>query len=502
MARKNRRRDVSEAQPSGGFVPASLDTTYSPHGSGSSLGSEEQIGAQHGSASFAQYSRNTANYSNRRSPRSSNRSKIVVGVIIVVLLAGVIGLGVFIYKEMQKQTINEELHSMSRDDMEAVDAELTPMMTFEEPFTVLLLGSDERTGDEEDIGARTDTIVLCRIDPTQNIITMVSIPRDTMVQLSGVGTAKINAAFTYGGPGGTIVAVKDLCGVEINHYAEVNFDGLVGLIDAIGGIDVYVDETIDDPDAGDIVIPEGEQHLNGEAALVFSRSRAYVDGDFTRVSNQRKVIEAIVHRGLEAPATELYGIIQASTAFLTTDSGMDVDFIYSLADQIRHNNDYPVQLFSATIPASTTMLDGVSYVVADTNGVSEMMDVFMAGGDVSELVAPAASDASELSEVGGSSAASGSGYSSGYDTGYGSAYGTGTDYGTGTNYGTGADYGTGTDYGYNGSYDSGYYGYESASGTGYGTGYDTSYDTGYGTGSGTGYDTGYGTGYGGTSATG
>ena len=266
--------------------------------------------------------------------------------------------------------------------MEAIDNELTGMTTFDEPFTVLLLGSDARA-DDPSMGARTDTIILCRVDPTQNIISMISIPRDTKIEIEGVGTEKFNAAYTYGGASGTIAAVKKLCGVDIDHYAEINFEGLVSLVDAIGGVDVYVDEEVNDPDAGDVVIPAGEQHLDGAAALTFSRSRAYADGDFTRVSNQRKVIEAIVHKGLEAPASDLYGLIQASTKFLTTDTAMDVDFIFSLADQIRHNNDYPVQLYSATIPATTAMIDGVSYVIADDAGIDDLMKVFLAGGDVS-----------------------------------------------------------------------------------------------------------------------
>jgi len=261
---------------------------------------------------------------------------------------------------------------------------------------------------------------------------MVSIPRDTKVEIPGVGTTKINSAYTYGGPSGTIAAVKELCGVEIDHYAQINFDGLMSLIDAIGGIDVYVDETIDDPDAGDIVIPEGQQHLDGAQALVFSRSRAYADGDFTRVSNQRKVIEAIVHKGLEAPASELYGIIEASTEFLTTDKAMDVDFIYSLADQIRHNNDYPVTLYSATIPATTAMIDGVSYVIADQAGVNDMMAVFTAGGDVSGGSGSETITENESTTTGASSAASatsetssGSGYSSGNGTSNNTGYSSG-----------------------------------------------------------------------------
>ena len=400
MARKNKRQGNAGVQ--GGYVPASLDSAHSSRSNSHAHGDSGPVGPNHGSPSVAQYSRSTANYANRRSSEGVSRGKIILIVVLVALIGAVGGLGFFIYKEVQKQSINQDLHNMSRETMQAIDNELTGMTTFEEPFTVLLLGTDERVWDMDE-GIRTDTIVLCRVDPTQNIISMVSIPRDTMIQLNGVGTTKINSAYSYGGPAGTIAAVKDLTGVNIDHYAQINFDGLMSLVDAIGGIDVYVEEEIDDPDAGDIVIPAGQQHLDGAQTLVFSRSRAYADGDFTRVSNQRKVIEAIVHKGLEAPASELYGIIQASTEFLTTDTAMDVDFIYSLADQIRHNNDYPVRLYSATIPASTDMLDGVSYVVADKSGVEEMMSTFMAGGDVGSNGEEPANEPGATNNAGGDS---------------------------------------------------------------------------------------------------
>ena len=406
MTRKN--NTFSNQSAPGGFVPAS--TQGSRHSGSNSM--EFNAPVEPGQGTFVQYSRNTANYSNRKRPGMSHGAKIGIAVLIIALVAGVAGLGFYVYKEMQKQTINEDLHNnMTKAEMQAVDNELTGMTKFDEPFTMLLLGSDARE-DDPDMGARTDTIMLVRVDPTQNIISMVSIPRDTMIQVPGAGTQKFNAAYTYGGPSGTIAAVKELCGVDIDHYAEINFEGLVGLVDSIGGIDVYNEEDIDDPDAGDIFIPAGEVHLDGAAALVFSRTRQYEDGDFTRVSNQRKVIEAIVHKGLEAPASELYGLVKASTAFLTTDSGMDVDFIYSLADQIRHNNDYPVTLYTGTIPASTDMVDGVSYVVADPNGVAEMMEVFMAGGDISGTGGIIMEEASSSSSSSSSSESSSSSSSS------------------------------------------------------------------------------------------
>lgn len=404
MARK-KKHDDREMQEVGGFVPATANSQpLHKHGRHSidldAADREPSVSGMPGATAAPevvnQYSRSTADYSHRKKSGMSRGAKVALTILVIVVIAAAAAAGVYFFREAQKAQINQDLHSMEQEELEAVDNELTGMTTFDEPFTMLLLGSDERA-DDPDMGARTDTIILVRIDPLQNIISMVSIPRDTKVQLPGVGVAKFNAAYAYGGPSGTIAAVKELCGVDIDHYAEINFEGLVGLVDAIGGIDVYVDEVIDDPDAGDAVIPAGEQHLDGAAALTFSRSRAYVDGDFTRVSNQRKVIEAIIHKGLEAPASELYGLVKASAAFLTTDSGMDVDFIYSLADQIRHNNDYPITLYTATIPATTAMENGVSYVIADKAGVADMIEVFLEGGDVSGNAVAAPEDAGSIS---------------------------------------------------------------------------------------------------------
>lgn len=103
-------------------------------------------------------------------------------------------------------------------------------------------------------------------------ITLVSIPRNTAIKLDGYGTVKFNSAMTYQGIPGAITAASKLCGVDITHYAEVDFDGLSSVVDSIGGVDVEVDSRIDDPKAGDIVIEPGMQHLDGTAALVFART--------------------------------------------------------------------------------------------------------------------------------------------------------------------------------------------------------------------------------------
>lgn len=302
--------------------------------------------------------------------------KALIALLVIAIMAAA---GFFIYKEIRTQMINNELRGNKTDaEIAAIQDELAPPVKYDEPFVLLLIGSDARVEDES-MGQRSDTNILVRIDPATNTVSLVSIPRDTMIYIDGAGTNKFNAAYYYGGVAGTIRAVKDLCDVDVNHYAEIDFDGMIGLVDAVGGIDVMVDETIDDPDAGGY-IEEGYQHLDGEDTLIFARSRQYYDGDFTRQANQRKVIMALAYKLLETPASELLGLIQVSTSFLTTD--MTVEDIKKIADQMRHNNDYDVKIYSAMIPAVAAMVGDVSYVIADTAGVREMMQVFMSGGDV------------------------------------------------------------------------------------------------------------------------
>ena len=336
---------------------------------------------------YNQYARSAASYhASGAAQGMSTGKKVAIVVAVLVLIAAIAAAGFFVYKEMRKASVNADLHNMDKETLNAIDEQLTGSTDFQEPFTVLLLGSDER-GEEwgGDGSARTDTIILVRVDAVNKSVNMVSIPRDTMVQLPGVGTAKINAAYFYDGAPGTIAAVKDLTGVDIDHYVFIDFDGLMDLVNAIGGIDVYVDERIDNPRAGHAVVEEGQQHLDGEQALVLARNRDYVDGDYTRVTNQRKVIMGIVERLMNAYASELAGLIQASTKCVQTDSGIDFDWLYSLADQIRHTDiEHPLEVKSTTLPSQPAYIGDVSYVVADRAGTAELMQIFTSGGDVSQ----------------------------------------------------------------------------------------------------------------------
>lgn len=174
--------------------------------------------------------------------------------------------------------------------------------------TWLLVGSDSRenltpeqqaeftTGDDLGSG-RTDTILLVHVPgfgsnaPT----TMVSIPRDSYVDIPGYGQDKINAAFVLGGAPLLAQTVEQATGVRLDHYAEVGFGGFAALVDAVGGVTMCPAEPISDPLAG-IDLPAGCQRLDGRTALGFVRSRATPRADLDRMVNQRQFMSALVQR--------------------------------------------------------------------------------------------------------------------------------------------------------------------------------------------------------------
>lgn len=204
----------------------------------------------------------------------------------------------------------------------------------------LLVGSDSRsdlteqqqaelsTGGEVGNG-RTDTIMLVHIpgllsgEPT----TMVSIPRDSYVDIPGWGMDKINAAFAEGGPSLLARTVEGATGLRLDHYAEVGFAGFGAVVDALGGVTMCPEEPINDPLAG-IDLPAGCQVLNGPNALGYVRSRATARADLDRMLHQREFMAAMLTRAA-TPTVWLnpwrwYAVPRAGLSALTVDADAHV----------------------------------------------------------------------------------------------------------------------------------------------------------------------------------
>lgn len=387
-------------------------------------------GAYERQSAASQYSRNNPNYSAARKKMGRGK-KIAIGVVVAILVVALGGGSAF---AIWKNSVNEKLTKGNKTDEELLainDALKTDKdMTFTEPFYMMLIGTDEAEDSDEDMH-RSDTNIVVRVDPQANLATMVSIPRDTKIDIDGYGTNKFNAAYAYDGAAGAVREANQLLGVEISHYAEVNFGKLKDLVDAVGGVDVNVTERVDDPDADGtsahpewprVIIEEGEQHLDGNQALVFARSRAYADGDFTRTANQRMLIMAIVDKVLALNATDLLGVIQAASQCVTTD--LAVGDIAALAQQFQDEGD--LTIYSAMVPSTTAMIGDVSYVINDAAATKEMMKLVEAGEDPSSVVS------SGNVPIDDTTSNSGTGTGTGYDAGGAETYGYSDNYGTGT----------------------------------------------------------------------
>lgn len=436
----------------------------------------------------------------------STRAKRLIAVGVAVVVLALVGASIAVASYLA--TVNQQLNQGEKtvEEVEEIEQALAHHSDFTEPFYLLLIGSDARPEDPS-MGARSDTNILARVDPVADQVTLVSIPRDTKITIPGHGTCKFNAAYAYGGVPGVIRATNELLGVEVSHYAEVNFDKLIDLVDALGGVDVEVDVRIDDVKADyntydrHNVIEPGLQHLDGSHALTFARSRAFPDGDFTRTAHQRTLIMAIVNQALELSPAQLPGVVEAAASCVTTD--LTLTQILDLALQFRDEGG--LTIYSAMLPSFTQSIGGVSYVINDAEATAEMMALVEAGEDPSEIVStktaasvdggtagsqvttpsapqteqpvpapePAAPPATSQPSAGGVEAGTGGSAASGGTANSGNA-GTGgdatkPDVGTGSESGAGAGTGSGAG---------------STSGTGSGTGSDTGSNAGSGAGTG------------------
>ena len=202
-----------------------------------------------------------------------------------------------------------------------------PVDVTNEPYNVLIMGVDIRE-DEGDIYSktRTDTLMLVTFNPKIMEASIISIPRDSYVQISGYEDERYDKITHAGmdGVGCTIETVEDLLDIDINYYAKFNFNALVGLVDALGGIDVDVKFSFTEQDSNDnkgaISLQAGQQTLNGEQALAYARHRK-TQHDHVRNESQQQVLKAIL-----AKLTSFDTVSKIDDLFLVMQQNMTTNF--------------------------------------------------------------------------------------------------------------------------------------------------------------------------------
>jgi polyisoprenyl-teichoic acid--peptidoglycan teichoic acid transferase len=227
-----------------------------------------------------------------RSDKHRKKSRTWVKVLGILFLLLLIGGGAYaysIYHSLNKAV--DTMHSpIERDKSDKREKEV--QFTDKEPFSVLLLGVDERENDK----GRSDSMIVLTVNPDKKSVKMLSIPRDTLTEIVGKGTKdKINHAYAFGGVEMAMDTVENLVDIPIDYFVQINMEGFKEIVDAVGGVKVNND--IHFTYEG-YTFPEGELELSGKKALAFSRMR-YEDprGDFGRQLRQREVIQAVIREG-------------------------------------------------------------------------------------------------------------------------------------------------------------------------------------------------------------
>lgn len=312
----------------------------------------------------------------RKKRKKHGKAKKVLLIVLAVIVALCVAVGAAAALYMNSISDSMKMDSQQQSELDTVLSE----STVQEPYYVLLLGSDARANDT---ASRSDTIILARIDANVGKATLVSIPRDTKVEIEGHGTQKINAAYAFGGPAGAVEAVENMSGVEISHYAEIHFDELEKAVDQLGGIWVDIPESNDQTGASNtgVELNAGMQRLNGEQALAFARERyGYNEGDFQRAENQRIIVQAIADTVLSLPPTELPGAVQSLANCISTDYSLDE--LVNLAQTFQQAEHY--YFYSAMVPSTTKTIDGVSYTITLEDEWADMMQMVDTGQDPSK----------------------------------------------------------------------------------------------------------------------
>ncbi len=295
---------------------------------------------------------NEEKLANRKKQRkNAKKRKILITTIIALLSILIVG-AVVVWSRISKaeNAIHQEVETVNLRDKEIED---------DGSFSVLLLGIDNGAyGREGEVG-RSDSMLLVTVNPKQKKTTMISIPRDTYTEIIGYGTFdKINHAYAFGKEQFSINSVQNLFNVPVDYYVTVDMHGLMGLVDAVGGIDITPALTF--TYEGESFTAGVTRHVDGEAALRYARMR-YDDpeGDTGRQKRQQYVIQKIVEKLLT-----LSSISKFEEILKTLENSVKTDFTVEKLVSIAQTHKEALQHFETdTVAGQGEMINGIYYFV-------------------------------------------------------------------------------------------------------------------------------------------
>lgn len=298
---------------------------------------------------------------NSRKKQKKSR-KLWLKIPLVIITVFILGVGTYAFSVYNnaKKTVNNEMH----EPVQSIDLTKTKKkVKATEPLNILLMGIDSESSEK----GRSDALMILSLDPKNNAMQLVSIPRDTRTEIVGKGKQdKINHAYAFGGADMTIATVENFLDVDLDYYVRINMSGLASLVDQLNGITVYNDIAWND---GQYNFDFGPTKMDGDKTMSYVRMRKQdPDGDFGRTKRQRHVIQGIVERGASVGSiTKIDGMINILGNNMATNLDFDdmKRLLFDYKDTRKNFTDYQMQGTGKTI-------DGVWYLIVEEDEIAKV----------------------------------------------------------------------------------------------------------------------------------
>lgn len=305
-------------------------------------------------------------------PRGKRRwLRIFLAALLVAVLLVV---GVLFY---YFRSISGALNNIHRDPSLMPDENSVTTIAPGKPINFVLMGTDGRPGLA---GSRSDSLMVAQLSGDRQHLYLVTFLRDMWVTIPANkvvnhdSKAKINAAYSWGGPALTVKTVQNLTGVTMDHVVVIDFNGFIKLTDELGGVTVY------NPQASKIdgqSFAQGNITIRGEQALKYVRERYdLANGDLDRAARQRAVVTAIIDKtlsgGVLSNPTKFNQVMQTYSDTMTVDSGLTTSNIRKIATSLKFSSGKGVVQVQAPISGFGKSRDGQAYDIVDEAGMKEL----------------------------------------------------------------------------------------------------------------------------------
>lgn len=308
------------------------------------------------------------------------RYKTIILIIILGFVAAAAGAGLRLYLAWHAKS--EDIYTALQKDMTEESANYTALKE-QGKFNILLMGEDDVEGSR-----RSDTILFITIDIDDKNMRVMSLPRDTRVEIPRHGTQKLNHAFAFGGPDLMKATVEKYLGEPILYTVIVDYDSFPEFVDMLGGVEIDVQKKmryVDRAGKLDINIKPGKQVLNGKTALHFVRFRKDALGDIGRIQRQQQFIKALIRKAYD-PRVIIKFPELANQAMKIFKTDMSPTLAVQLAGFVQNELGRDNMYFS-TLHGEPAMINRLSYWIGDTASAKAFLNAPVAelqSGDVKE----------------------------------------------------------------------------------------------------------------------